>query len=278
VAARGSVRFALASNRPSRLGSAGQSRARTARPGAAGRRRPGEGRASGRVSYIEFKTHCILSVHLNFSFPALSDTGAGDEGSTALRPTLKLESTTGAPGRQELWDASAPGGTVISTPDALDWARTKSRATLVGHAHNVVERGHGKTEPGGGHRQSTARALPRGRLPALGSSGWTRVPFTQRRLEAAVYLSKEKQAGMGENPEREEKTPKLHLTRRFPLSPNRPENHDLLRSDTEDRPSPSTLEPSRRAASRRSGNPGRLPHLRGIARAHPRGEPRRKLA
>jgi hypothetical protein len=61
----------------------------------------------------------------------------------------------------------------------------------------VVERGHGKTEPGGGHRQSTARALPRGRLPALGSSGWTRVPFTQRRLEAAVYLSKENQAGMG---------------------------------------------------------------------------------
>jgi hypothetical protein len=123
----------------------------------------------------------------------------------------------------------------------------------------VVERGHGKTEPGGGHRQSTARALPRGRLPALGSSGWTRVPFTQRRLEAAVYLSKEKQAGMGENPEREEKPPKLHLTRRYPLSPNRAENHDLLRSDTEDRPSPSTLEPSRRAASRRSGNPGRLP-------------------
>jgi hypothetical protein len=73
----------------------------------------------------------------------------------------------------------------------------------------VVERGHGKTEPGGGHRQCTARALPRGRLPALGSSGWTRVPFPQRPLEAAAYLSKENQAVVGDNPEREEKSTNL---------------------------------------------------------------------
>jgi hypothetical protein len=218
-----------------------------------------------RVSVAIFYTFAAYSVSGSPAPPDRADNLVDAATSTAhgvLWEEEDVSQLVGGDVPRRLWTLqTAAGDTIFESGDSGSATTPRRPYDYFMAVFPVVEREHGKTEPGGGHRQSTARALPRGRLPALGSSGWTRVPFTQRRLEAAVYLSKESQAGMGENPEREEKAPKLHLTRRFPLSPNHPENHDLLRSDTKDRPSPSTLEPSRLAVSRRSGNPGRLPHF-----------------
>jgi hypothetical protein len=118
----------------------------------------------------------------------------------------------------------------------------------------VVEREHGKTEPGGGHRQRTARALPRGRLPALGSSDWTRVPLTPSRLEAAVSLSVENQAEAWRSPEREVKPQTTSSEAKFAAA-KPPETHAASRSVAQKRPPSSVLVASPLVASRRSGAP-----------------------